>query len=125
MPIPRTDPTAEPQTLDEVHEWHDGVVDALVGHRASVQHAIRSGSAVAARFVGMTEGDIDAHYDAQWRELDRLTVLNLVASAEATIKIDYFRRVGGKANNPLTQAYQAWHKTLSFQKQLRPDFDEG
>ena len=126
MPLPPIDyKTAEPQTLDEIREWHRGIVDALVDQRASVHQAMRTGSPVAHRFVGMTEGDLDAYYDAQRRELDRLTGLNLVASAEASIRADYARRVRDKGSNPLSQAYQAWHKTLSFQKQLRPDFDEG
>jgi hypothetical protein len=125
MAIPRTDPTAEPQTLDEVREWRLGVADALVDYRTTVQRAIRTGSAVAPRFVGMTEGDVDAYYDSQRRELDRLTALNLVASAEAAIRIDFFRRVRGKPSTPLAKAYRAWHDKLSFQKQMRPDFDEG
>jgi hypothetical protein len=126
MPLPPIAyETAEPQTLDEIRDWHRGVVDALVDQRVSVQRAIRTGSPVAPRFVGMTEADVDAHFDAQRRELDRLTVLNLVASAEATVKVDYFRGVGGKLNDALARAYRDWHKTLSANKQLRPDFDDG
>jgi hypothetical protein len=125
MPVPSFDhETAEPQTLDEIRDWHSGIVDALVDQRASTQRAIRSGSAVAFRFVGMTEDDLDAHYDVQRRELDRLTVLNLVASAEATIKVDYFRRIGERLKDPLAIAYRKWHKTLSAKKQVRPDFDD-
>lgn len=126
MPVPSADqPSAEPQTLDEILDWHRGVVDALAEQRASVQKAIRTSLPVAPRFVGMTEGDVDGHYDAQRRELDRLTVANLVASAEATIKIDYFRRVGEKLKDKLSAAYRNWHKTLSTKKRRRPDFDEG
>jgi hypothetical protein len=126
MPVPPAyHQTAEPQTLDEIRDWHRGVVEALVGQRASVKRAMREGSAVAPRFAGMTEDDIDAHHDAGRRELDRLTMLNLVASAEAAIRIDYLRRVGGKLKGPLAHEYQVWHKRLSAKKQLRPDFDEG
>ena len=76
MPLPPiVQETAEPQTLDEIRDWHRGIVDALVDQRASVQHAIRAGSAVVPRFVGMTEGDVDAYFDAQRRELDRLPLL--------------------------------------------------
>ncbi|HEX4797443.1 MAG TPA: hypothetical protein VH370_26855 [Humisphaera sp.] len=123
MPVPLTDPTAEPQTLDEVRDWHGAVAEALLAHRAEVLNAIRGGLAVARRFSGMTEADIDGTFDAQRRELDRLTVLNLVASAEASIKLDFFRRVRGKLKDPLARAYRNWHKSLSGAKQLRPDFD--
>ncbi len=124
MPVaPVNHETAEPQTLDEILAWHRGIVDALVDQHASVQHAVRVGSAVPSRFVSMTEAELDAHYDAQRRELDRLTMLNLVASAEATIRGDYARRVGGKLKDPLARAYREWHKTLSARKQLNPDLD--
>lgn len=126
MAIPFIDrETSEPQTLVEICDWHSGIIDALVERRASIQHAIRQGSAVAPRFVGMTEGEVDAHYDADRRELDRLTVLNLVASAEGTLKVDYFRRVEKKLKDALSVAYRNWHNTLSKKKQLRPDFDDG
>ena len=126
MPIPPLDvDSAERQTIDEIREWHRGVVEALVRQHASILNAIRSGSTVAARFMGMTEADVDANYDAQRRELDRLTIFNLVAGAEATVAIDYFRRVRQKLKDRLSRAYQAWHNSLSARKQLRPDFDES
>lgn len=126
MPVPSSDhPTAEPQTLDEIREWYRDIVEALAGRRGLVQNAIRTGSAVASRFTGMTERDLDAWYDDRRRELDRLTVLNLVASAEAELKIDYFRRVGERRKDPLSRAYQKWDATLSRMKRRRPDFDDG
>ncbi len=126
MPVPFfVDETAEPQTLDEIRDWHRGIVDALLGRRTLVQNAIRVGSTVSSLFVGMTESDVDAHYDSQRRELDRLTVLNLVASAEATIRVDYFRRVKGKRKDLLAVTYRKWHKTLSAKKKPRPNFDDG
>lgn len=126
MPVPPAyHATAERQTLDEIRDWYRGVVEALVGQRESAEHAIQSGLAVASRFVGMTEGDVDAYYDASRRELDRLTVLNLVASAEATITVDYFRRVRNrKLTDRLAVAYRAWYGNLPARKRLRPDFDE-
>ena len=117
--------TSEPQTLEEIREWYLGIVDGLLDQNTSVQRAIRDGSAVAPRFVGMTEGQVDAYYDAQRPELDRLTILNLVASAEAAIMGDYFHRLRGKLKYTLMLAYRAWHKTLPSKKQRRPDFDVG
>jgi hypothetical protein len=115
----------EPQTLDEIMDWHRGIVDALTDQRASVLQAIRQGSA-APRFAVMTEDEVDAHFDFQRRELDRLTMLSLVASVEATIRVDYFRRVKGrKLKDDLSRAYRRWHRDLSKRKKKRPDFDEG
>ena len=117
--------TSEPQTLDEIRDWHRNIVDTLVERRASIQQALRHNLAVASRFVGLTEGEVDALYDADRRELDRLTVLNLVASAEGTLRRDYSRRVDKKLKDPLSLAFRKWHKSLSKKKQQRPDFDEG
>ncbi|QEH38374.1 hypothetical protein OJF2_69750 [Aquisphaera giovannonii] len=114
----------EPQTLDEILDWHEGVVDALVAQRAAVRLAATMGSAVSARFVGMTLDELEAYFDLQRRELDRLTVLNLVASVEASIRADFSRRVEGKRKDPLAKDYRKWHKTLSSGKKRRPDFDE-
>jgi hypothetical protein len=126
MPIPPANhATAEPQTLDEIRDWNRGLNEALVDQRASVLHAIQVGANVLPRFAGMTDDDVDAHYDRARRELDRLTVLNLVASAEASVRSDFFRRVREKLKDPLSRAYQKWHAKLSAKKQLRPDFDEG
>ena len=123
MPVPPLGYPPEPQTLNEILDWHRGIVEALTDQRASVQMAIQTGLPAAPRFVGMTEADVDHHYDAQRRELDRLTVLNLVASAEASIKIDYRRRVKQNLKDPLSVAYRKWHKTLSDAKKRRLDFD--
>ena len=126
MKVPLFDAeTAEQQTLDEILDWNRGIVEALEAQRASVQQAIQTGTVVANRFVGLTEGDIDTYLDAQRLEVDRLTVLNLVASAEATIRIDYRRRVSGKLKDALAKAYGQWHKSLSVKKRHRPDFDVG
>lgn len=117
--------TAEPQTLDEILHWHGGIVDALREQLASVQNAIRRGSAVSPRFATMTEAEVELVHDAQRLELDRLTVFNLVASVEAAIRIDYFRRVSRKLRDPLALVYRRWNKTLSKKKKKRPNFDQG
>jgi hypothetical protein len=126
VPLGPIDPDAgERQTLDEIRDWHRGTVEALVEQRASVARAIREGSAVTARFATKTEADLEGYFDVQQRELERLTMLNLVASAEASIKDDYFHRVRKNLKDPLSRAYQNWYKELSAAKKRRPDFDEG
>ncbi|MBC7785587.1 MAG: hypothetical protein H7144_17280 [Burkholderiales bacterium] len=126
MPLGPIDPdTGERQTLDEIREWHRGMIEALVEQRTSVTRAIREGLAVTTRFATMTDADFDGYFDVQQRELERLTMLNLVASAEASIKDDFFHRVRKNLKDPLSRAYQNWYKELSPGKKRRPDFDEG
>ena len=48
MPIPAVvQPSAEPQTLAEILDWHRGIVDAIVEQRTSIRTAIRRGLPVA------------------------------------------------------------------------------
>jgi hypothetical protein len=126
VPLGPIDPdTGERQTLDEIRDWQRGMVEALVDQRALVARAIREGSAVTTRFATMPEADLDGYFDIQQRELERLTMLNLVASAEASIKDDYFHRVRKHLKDPLSRAYQNWCKKLPATKRRRPDFDKG
>ena len=116
--------TAEPQALDEIREWRSDMIEAILHQRASVQRAIRDGLPIATRFAGMTWHDVEIHSSNLVRELDRLTVLNLVASAEAALRSDFLRRVGKRLKDPLARAYRAWHRTLSRKKQQVPDLDD-
>lgn len=69
MSVP-TDGGPEPQTLDEILDWHQGIVDALVAQRAAVLRAAREGASVPSRFVGLTGGELDAYYDSRRQEVE-------------------------------------------------------
>jgi hypothetical protein len=126
MPIPRLDdPTSEPQTLAEILDWRASVAQALLDQRASLVASIRRGEPIASPFFGMTESELNSRYHMLRREIDRLATLSLVASAEATIRLDFYRRIKDRSRDPLSLAYRDWFATLSPRKQLRPDFDEG
>lgn len=126
MPLPPLQaPTAQRQTLDQIMDWYAGMVDALVLQRAHVQRLIATGGAPPPRFVSMTEADLDAYYDNQRAELDRLTSFNLVASTEASLRTDFARRLHAKLTDALSSRYRAWHANLPPAKQRLPDFDEA
>jgi hypothetical protein len=126
VPLPPIDPDiGERQTLDEIRDWYRGMVEALVDQRAAVLQAVQNGTPVAPRFIGLNQAGLEAYFDAQRQELDRLTMLNLVASAEASIKDDYFHRVRRQLKDQLSRAYQQWYDDLAAGKKHRPDFDEG
>lgn len=126
MPLPPIDPNiGERQTLDEIRDWYRGMYESLVDQRTAVLHAVQNGTPVAARFVGLNQAELDAYFDAQRQELDRLTMLNLVASAEASIKDDFVHRVRKQLKDSLSRAYQKWYKELPAAKKQRPDFDQG
>ena len=118
---------AEPRTLDEVFAWRSGVSDSLSEHRALILARARRGEAVRGRFLGMNESDVDVYFELQQRDLDRLTIVGLMAAAEAWLRRDYHRRVrhGRKRNDPLSTAYRQFHRGLSGKQKRRPPYDEG
>ena len=126
MPLlPAEHPHSERQTLDEIFDWYLGITESLVAHRAVVRSSLLTAAAAPEpRFVGSTEADVDQYFAEQRGELARLTCVNLVGSAEGSIRLDFNRRVLGKLPDPLALSYQAWYATLSAGKQDRPDFDE-
>lgn len=79
-----------------VEDWHDGMVESLVRHRAAVRQAALTGSYPGARFEFMNERDVDDYFLAQRSNLDRLTVVDLVSAGEAAVRMDYDRRLLGK-----------------------------
>jgi hypothetical protein len=97
---------------------------ALVAYRASIQSAIQTGAAVSPQWDGLTPAEVDAQYDLHRQELDRLTMLNLVASGEASITDDFFRRIERRLKDDLSKVYRKWYKNLSKKRRERPSFDE-
>lgn len=118
-------PQSERQTLDEIYDWYVGMTDSLVAHRAIVRATLLNGTAPEPRFFGFSEVDVDRYFSGQQSELDRLTCVNLVGSAEGSIRLDFARRVIGLLADPLARSYQAWYAALPSGKQDRPDFDEN
>lgn len=114
-----------PQSIDDIRDWYEGVVESLVRHRASVHDALRGGGSAEPRFVGMSAGDVDAFFLAQRQNLDQLSIINLVASAEAELRKDYRERVDGNYKDSLSKTYVNFHRTLGPTRRVRPPFDEG
>jgi hypothetical protein len=89
-----------------------------------VQLAIQTGASVSPLWADLTPSEVDARYDDHRRELDRLTMLNFVASGEASITDDYFRRIERKLKDKLSKSYRMWYKDLPRKKREQPSFDE-
>ena len=113
-----------PQSIDAVLDWHEGMAQSLERHRAAVLASLAAGLGTEARFQSMLPGEVDDYFDAQRRNLDLLTVLDVVASAEAALRIDYRARLQRKRRDALSVAYRAYHKALAPAKKVRPNSDE-
>ncbi len=128
MSAPRTPGApraASPQSINDVRDWYEACVESLAHHRAAVRAALRAGTPTESRFLGMTAADVDAHFAALRRNLDLLTIVDLIATGEAALRADYRRRLDRGRRDALSQAYRAFHRSLRTpQQRRRPPFDE-
>ena len=112
-------------TLDDVRNWHEGIIESLDAHRAATLASFHGSSFVpASRFFGMTRDEIDEEFGSRREELDSLTILGLMASAEAAIREDYRRRVAGARSDTLSKAYLVLHRGLPGNQRLRPSLED-
>jgi len=121
------DKEPRPQSIDEALKWHAAISESVIQHRANVLSALRGGGSLPSTgsLIGLTESEIEAHFEAERAEVDGMCIVNIAAAAEAALRRDYRERVRRNAADPLSQAYCSYHKTLLGQKVWRPDFDQG
>ncbi|WP_165224202.1 hypothetical protein [Aquisphaera insulae] len=73
----------------------------------------------------MTLDDLESYIESLRKEVDWLTVFNFVASVEASIRMDFDRRITARRKDPLSRSYRKWLKGLSPRKKKRLSLDEG
>ncbi len=95
------------QDLPEVWEWY-GFQDALVGEEKSrVLSAWSGGTALSApRYFGLTRDELDDWFDAQRMELDKLTMLGLIAATEAALRVDFIVRVVERSKDAVSRRFR-------------------
>jgi len=108
-------------TLSEVWQWYQILDHAIDHYQIEVTNALLSGREVSDIFLGMVKEEIIEYFVWQTEELDRLVSLNLMASAEATIRIDYLTRVYEKKKDTISRACRALYKQKGARVSLEDD----
>ncbi|MFI5378090.1 MAG: hypothetical protein ACHRHE_02175 [Tepidisphaerales bacterium] len=115
----------QPQTIDEVRDWYENMDQCVLSHRVAVLASARAGLLPAnTRFFAMALDEIEDFYRSQRKELEQLTVLALMASAEASIRADYANRLKKGRSDPLSKAYAALHRNLDARFRNRPSLND-
>src|SRR5438874_13757168 len=114
------------QTIDDVFEWYNAVVESILAHRSAIFASVRQNALASTdRYFAMTYEEIDRFFAEERRQLDFMANLAIMASAEATLRVDYHERVVRRSSDILSKAYSAFHKSLHGTAKSRPPFDEG
>lgn len=104
----------EGQSLVEIAEYHNDVVDALTFFmRALLQQR-------NPRFLGFSSSEINDFLRSRIEETELRSSLAILAAMEAAIRVDYQLRVKQRSKDPLSREFRAIYK----KRQERARFDE-
>jgi hypothetical protein len=104
----------EKQSLREIAEYHNDVVDSLpIFLRSALEKQ-------DIRFLGLTPVEFEAIVSGRIRETELRSTLAILAAVEATLRVDYQRRVEQRLKDPLSKAFRKIRKD----QRSRLRFDE-
>jgi hypothetical protein len=118
--------SGEQLSLTKIWIWYEETEQALNIYQQEVTHALISGKSVSSTFSGMTRKDINQYFFQHKKELEQLVSLNLMASAEASLRVDYLTRVlrGNKKKNKIDRKFQELYHQKGNRASLRDDILE-
>jgi|WetSurMetagenome_2_1015567.scaffolds.fasta_scaffold25643_4 hypothetical protein len=109
----------KPQNRDiqQVLKWYRFQAELVNQERVFALAALQNSNLQpGAKYFGYTQNEIDHLFDFQRDELDYLAMLNLMASAEAAVRIDYDERVRNKGKNAISLQFRKINKALAKKK---------
>ncbi|HLX61460.1 MAG TPA: hypothetical protein VKX17_09280 [Planctomycetota bacterium] len=104
------------KTIHEVNEWYEFVLDVLEREKLRVLAESLNGTLpLDSRFIDMNREEIENYFAAQLDELDFLVMFDLIAAAEAALRLDYLRRVERRLKDTVSRRFRRIDKELSAQ----------
>ena len=98
--------------LEPVWRWYEVQRDLIVEESARVQ-AVFSGAIAApllapplnARYQGMASDDLDKFFKEQRERLDPIIMLELLATTEGALRVDFHKRVEQRGEDPISREF--------------------
>ncbi len=118
--------SGEQLSLMTIWKWSEETEQALDIYQQEVTRLLVSGKSISKTFSGMTRKDINPYFFQHKKELEQLVSLNLMASAEASLRLDYLRRVlrGQIKKNKIDRKFQELYNQKGNRASLRDDILE-
>ncbi|MCY2925195.1 MAG: hypothetical protein NT031_07105 [Planctomycetota bacterium] len=112
------------KTIHAVFEWFQFLADLLGREKARVLSAMTiPGSPLLSPFVGLTRQEVEDVFQSHRDELDYVAMLDLMAAAEATVRLDYFDRVVSRSKAPPLVSKRFSKIDRSLRRNERPDLE--
>jgi len=109
------------QNLSIIWQWYEDAQAAFNGYQRDTLNALFQGETLEEPFLFMTKDDILNYFSEQKSELENLVSLNIMASVEATIRIDYLNRVYTRQKDLVSRRFRDLHKEKGVKASLEND----
>ena len=111
----------EIRSISDAWQWYDDTRAALILHEQRVLGSITSGNSIPGHLRGMTLNEVRTYFRSQIGELENLTGFLLLSSTEATLRVDYLKRVYGRKKDAVSRAFRNLYKKRGLRARLRED----
>ncbi len=113
--------SGDQKTIQDVWEWYECLRKLSTGKKAKLLSDIEHNRpATDPTFVGMTPEEVDEFF----RELDYVTMLDLLAAGEAAIRIDFLNRVYNRGKDSVSKRFREIYQAKGSQAALDEDILE-
>lgn len=92
--------------IEQIWDWYETTSEALNLYKIKLKNLVLNSEAMTEGFEGYSINEIDYYFLKQNEELEQLTSLNLLASVEASFRVDFLSRVYNKKRDDLSRAFR-------------------
>lgn len=109
----------ETVSISYVWKWYQDIKSAIIHYETKVIRDLLSGEEVSRSFWGMTPTEITGYFSEHKIELENLVNLEIIASAEAAIRIDYLTRVYKRQKDGVSRGLRILYQQKGVRARLR------
>jgi hypothetical protein len=107
----------EEQDIHEVWEWYEFQRDLIGEEKSRILNALVQGSSIAtSRYIGKTREELEDDFSYQLSELGKMTMLGMLASTEAALRVDFIVRVKRKDKDGLSRKFRSTHNNRGIDR---------
>ncbi len=111
-------------SLSYIWQWYQETEKAINHYKIMVINSLTSGARMSDTFLSMTKDEIIEHFTEQKEELEKLVSLDFIASAEASLRVDYLTRVYNKNKDNVSRHFRELYQKKRLEAKLSEDILE-